>query len=52
LVLVLLRQHSGAFLIPDGNKLEGVFLKAAIEKYGSKGRREGVGRTRSQINWL
>jgi CubicO group peptidase (beta-lactamase class C family) len=34
LVLVLLRQHSGPFLTPDGNKLEGVFLKAAIEKYG------------------
>ena len=34
LVLVLLRQHSGAFLTPDGNKIESVFLKAAIDKYG------------------
>ncbi len=34
LVLVLLRQHSGAFLTPDGNKLEGAFLKAAIGEYG------------------
>jgi CubicO group peptidase (beta-lactamase class C family) len=34
LVVVLLRQHSGAFLTPDGNKLEGAFLKAALGEYG------------------
>jgi CubicO group peptidase (beta-lactamase class C family) len=34
LIMVLMRQHSGPFLTPDGNKLEGVFLKAAIERYG------------------
>ena len=33
LVMVLLRQHSGAFLIPDGNKTEGVFLKAATDRF-------------------
>ena len=36
LVMILLRQHSGPFLTPDGNKLEGVFLKAAIDKYGTR----------------
>jgi CubicO group peptidase (beta-lactamase class C family) len=34
LVLVLLRHHSGQFHTPDGNKLEGVFLKTAMERYG------------------
>jgi CubicO group peptidase (beta-lactamase class C family) len=33
LVLILLRHHSGGFLEPDGNKIEPVFFKAAIEKY-------------------
>jgi CubicO group peptidase (beta-lactamase class C family) len=36
LVLVLMRQHDGQFLVPEGNKLEGVFLKAAIDNFGSK----------------
>ena len=33
LVLILLRHHSGGFLASDGNKIEPVFFKAAIEKY-------------------
>lgn len=34
LVMILQRQHDGAFLVPEGNRIEGVFLKAAIAKYG------------------
>jgi len=34
LVMILLRHHSGGFLVPEGNKTDGVFFKAAIEKYG------------------
>ncbi len=36
LVMILLRHHSGAFLTPDGNKIEEVFLKAAIDNYGNR----------------
>jgi CubicO group peptidase (beta-lactamase class C family) len=35
LVMVLMRQHSGAFLTPDGNRIEGVFLKAAMDRFGN-----------------
>jgi CubicO group peptidase (beta-lactamase class C family) len=35
LVMVLMRQHSGPFLVPEGNKIEAVFLKAAIERFGN-----------------
>jgi CubicO group peptidase (beta-lactamase class C family) len=31
---MLLRHHSGKFPTPDGSKIEGVFLKAAIDRYG------------------
>ena len=34
LFLVLMRQHSGPFLVPDGNRIESVFVKAAIDKFG------------------
>jgi CubicO group peptidase (beta-lactamase class C family) len=34
LVMVLLRHHSGKFPTPEGNKIEGAFLKAAIDRYG------------------
>jgi CubicO group peptidase (beta-lactamase class C family) len=33
LVLILLRHHSGGFLTPDGNRIEPVFFKTAIEEY-------------------
>ncbi len=35
LVIVLMRQHSGPFLVPDGSKIEQVFVKAAIDQFGS-----------------
>lgn len=35
LIMILLRQHSGEFLNPDGKRIEEVFLKAAIDRYGS-----------------
>lgn len=35
LVLVLMRQHAGPFLVPEGNKIEGVFLKAALDRFGN-----------------
>jgi len=35
LVMVLMRQHSGPFLVPEGNKIEPTFLKAAISKFGA-----------------
>ena len=34
LVMILLRHQASGFLTPDGNKIEGTFFKAAIEKYG------------------
>lgn len=34
LVMVLMRQHAGAFLSPDGNQIEPVFFKEAIARYG------------------
>jgi CubicO group peptidase (beta-lactamase class C family) len=36
LVLVLMRQHEGEFLVPEGNKIESVFLKTAIDAFGKK----------------
>jgi CubicO group peptidase (beta-lactamase class C family) len=36
LVMVLLRHHSGEFLTPDGNKIEGTFLKAAADRFAEK----------------
>ncbi|MCL5744622.1 MAG: beta-lactamase family protein [Acidobacteria bacterium] len=36
LIMVLLRQHSGGFLTPDGNRIEEVFLKASIDRYGTQ----------------
>lgn len=36
LVLILLRHHDGAFLVPEGNKIEPTFIKAAIAKYGNQ----------------
>jgi CubicO group peptidase (beta-lactamase class C family) len=33
LVMVFLRQHSGKVLTPEGEKIEEVFFKAAIQKY-------------------
>jgi CubicO group peptidase (beta-lactamase class C family) len=34
LIMVLLVQHSGDYLTPDGNRIGTAFFKAAIEKYG------------------
>jgi CubicO group peptidase (beta-lactamase class C family) len=36
LVLILLRHHSGEFLTPDGAKIEGAFLKSAIERFAGR----------------
>lgn len=36
LVLVLMRQHDGEFLVPEGSKIEAVFLKTAIDQFSTK----------------
>lgn len=33
LVMVLMRQHSGGFLSPEGNRIEPVFFQSALAKY-------------------